>query len=50
MLLLGQFPKQQKRRTIRNDIVQEILAIVRQVANGLPSDQPDSLDDGLPGG
>jgi hypothetical protein len=34
----------------RGDIVQEILAIVRQVANGLPSDQPDSLDDGLPGG
>jgi hypothetical protein len=34
----------------RGDIVQEIIAIVRQVANGLPSDQPDSLDDGLPGG
>jgi len=34
----------------RGDIVQEILAIVRQVANGLPADQPDSLDDGLPGG
>jgi hypothetical protein len=34
----------------RGDIVQEILAIVRQVANGLPSDQPDSFDDGLPGG
>jgi hypothetical protein len=33
-----------------SDIVQEILAIVRQVANGLPSDQPDSFDDGLPGG
>ena len=34
----------------RGDIVQEIIAIVRQVANGLPSDQPDPLDDGLPGG
>ena len=34
----------------RGDIVLEILAIVRQVANGLPSDQPDSFDDGLPGG
>jgi hypothetical protein len=34
----------------RGDIVQEIRAIVRQVANGLPSDQPDPLDDGLPGG
>ena len=32
------------------DIVQEIIAIVRQVANGLPLDQPDPLDDGLPGG
>ena len=34
----------------RGDIVQEIIAIVHQVANGLPSDQPDLLDDGLPGG
>ena len=32
----------------RGDIVQEIIAIVRQVAGGLPS--PNSLDDGLPGG
>ena len=31
----------------RGDIVQEIIAIVHQVANGLPSDQPDPLDDGL---
>ena len=34
----------------RGDIAQEIIAIVRQVANGLPSDQPDPLDVGLPGG
>ena len=32
------------------DIVQEIIAIVRQVASGLPPEQPDPLDDGLPGG
>ena len=32
------------------DIVQEILAIVRQVANGLPPEQPDPLDDDMPGG
>jgi hypothetical protein len=34
----------------RDDIVQEIIAIVRQVASGLPPEQPDPLDDGLPGG
>ena len=34
----------------RGDIVQEIIAMVRQVASGLPSEQPNSLDDGLPGG
>src|SRR4030081_3792152 len=32
------------------DIVQEIIAIVRQVASGLPPEQPNPLDDGLPGG
>ncbi|HMH03333.1 MAG TPA: hypothetical protein VK556_03940 [Candidatus Udaeobacter sp.] len=32
------------------DIVQEIIAIVRQVAGGLPPEPPNSLDDGLPGG
>ena len=34
----------------RGDIVQEIIAIVRQVAGGLPAEPPNSLDDGLPGG
>jgi hypothetical protein len=34
----------------RGDIVQEIIAIVRQVAGGLPREPPNSLDDGLPGG
>ena len=34
----------------RGDIVQEIIAIVRQIASGLPPEQPDPLDDGLPGG
>src|SRR5712691_2534097 len=33
----------------RGDIVQEIIAIVRQVAGGLPPEPPNSLDDGLPG-
>ena len=32
----------------RGDIVQEIIAIVRQVASGLPAEPPNSLDDGLP--
>jgi hypothetical protein len=35
---------------VRGDIVQEIIAMVRQVASGLPSEPPNSLDDGLPGG
>jgi hypothetical protein len=34
----------------RGDIVQEIIAIVRQVASRLPPEQGNSLDDGLPGG
>ena len=34
----------------RGDIVQEIIAIVRQVAGGLPPEQGNPLDDGLPGG
>ena len=34
----------------RGNIVQEIIAIVRQVASGLPPAQGDPLDDGLPGG
>jgi len=34
----------------RGDIVQEIIAIVRQVSNGLPPEQPDPLDDDVPGG
>jgi hypothetical protein len=33
----------------RGDIVQDIIAIVRQIASGLPPEQPDPLD-GLPGG
>jgi hypothetical protein len=32
------------------DIVQKIIAIVRQVASGLPPEPPNPLDDGLPGG
>ena len=34
----------------RGDIVQEIIAIVRQVAHGLPPEQGNPLDDDLPGG
>jgi hypothetical protein len=34
----------------RADIVQEIIAIIRDVANGLPPEQPNPLDDDLPGG
>jgi hypothetical protein len=34
----------------RGDIVQEIIAIVRQVASGLPPGQPDPFDDDMPGG
>jgi hypothetical protein len=35
---------------IRGDIVQEIISLMRQVAAGLPPEQPNSLNDGLPGG
>ena len=38
------------RGAIGGAIVQEIIAIVRQVASGLPPEPPNSLDDGLPGG
>jgi len=34
----------------RDGIVQEIIAIVLNVANGLPREQSNPLDDGLPGG
>ena len=34
----------------RGDIVQEIIAIVRQVASGQSSGRPDPLDDDMPGG
>ena len=34
----------------RGDIVQEIIAIVRQAASGLPPEQGNPLDDGFPGG
>ena len=34
----------------RGDIVQEIIAIVRQVASGLSPEKPDPLDDDMPGG
>ncbi len=34
----------------RGDIVQEIIAIVRDAANGLSVERPDPLDDGFPGG
>jgi len=34
----------------RGDIVQEIITIVRNVASGLPPEQPDPFEDGLPGG
>jgi hypothetical protein len=35
---------------IRGDIVQEIISIVRQVANRLPPDHSGPFDDELPGG
>ena len=38
------------RVTPSGDIVQEILAIVREAANGPPREQPDPLDDDMPGG
>jgi len=34
----------------RADIVLEIIRVVRDAANGLPSGSHDSLDDGMPGG
>ena len=34
----------------RGDIVQEIIAIVRQVASGLPPEQGNPLDDDMRGG
>jgi hypothetical protein len=34
----------------RSDIVQEIIAIVNEVAGGLPPGGDDPLDDGMPGG
>jgi hypothetical protein len=34
----------------RADIVRDIIQIVHQVANGLPSGPPDPLDDDMPGG
>ena len=34
----------------RADIVQEILAIIRDVANGQPTGRLDPLDDDMPGG
>jgi hypothetical protein len=34
----------------RGDIVREIIEIVRDAANGLPPEQRNPLDDGLPGG
>jgi hypothetical protein len=35
---------------VRGDILQAIISIVRQVAAELPLKQPNSLDDGIPGG
>ena len=34
----------------RGDIVQEIITIIRDVANGLPPGRSDALDDDMPGG
>ena len=34
----------------RGDIVQEVVEIVRQVANRLPANQPDPFDEDMPGG
>ena len=34
----------------RGDITQAIISTIRQVAAGLPPDQPNYLDNGLPGG
>jgi hypothetical protein len=38
------------RGAIGGAIVQEIIAIVRQVTGGFPPEPPSSLDDGLRGG
>jgi hypothetical protein len=35
---------------VRGDIVQEIISIVRQLANEPPPGRPDPLDDDTPGG
>jgi hypothetical protein len=34
----------------RSDIVKEIIAILRDAANGLPARKPDPLDGDMPGG
>jgi hypothetical protein len=34
----------------RGDIVREIIDMVSEVARGLPPDQPNPLDDDMPGG
>jgi hypothetical protein len=34
----------------RSDIALEIIEIVRDIANGLPPERPDPLDDDMPGG
>ena len=34
----------------RDDIVREIIAVVSEVARGLPLGAQDPLDDGMPGG
>ena len=34
----------------RGDVVQEIISIVRDVANALPPKPPNPLDDDMPGG
>jgi hypothetical protein len=36
--------------TARNVVALEIMEIVRQVANGLPPEQPNPFDDEAPGG
>jgi hypothetical protein len=48
----GTQPSSAQRRLVRarGDIVREIIDIVRQVASGLPPEQHNPLDDGLPGG
>jgi hypothetical protein len=36
--------------SVRNEIVQQIIAIARGVAEGSPLGRPDPLDDDFPGG